>query len=158
MKTNKNIKSTIWLDFLTYIFMPLFILINSNELLNRMGSKNILLILFLIFTIIYSTFTLYNSAKKNKLSYYLLYIFVFISMISISLYIVSCMKLTNIWYILEIFGATSILWIIPNYIYLYKRYEIFKHRVSTAHIKKCPGCNRIIPVNMVCCGKCDYKE
>ena len=158
MKTNKNILSTIWLDFLTYIFMPLFILSNSNELLKRIGSKNIVLIIFLIVTIIYSIFTLYNSAKKNKLSYYLLYIFVFISMISISLYIVSSMKLTNIWYILEIFGGVSILWIIPNYIYIYKRYEIFKHRINTAHIKKCPGCNRIIPVSMVSCGKCDYKE
>jgi membrane protein YdbS with pleckstrin-like domain len=131
MKTNKNILSTIWLDFLTYIFMPLFILINSTELLKRIGSKNILLLIFLIVTIIYSIFTLY---------------------------IVSSMKLNNIWYILEIFGGVSVLWIIPNYIYLYKRYEIFKHRINTAHIKKCPGCNRIIPVSMVSCGKCDYKE
>ena len=158
MKTNKNVLSTIWLDFLTFIFMPLFLFINSNELLKRMGSKNIILLIFLSITIIYTVFTLWNSFKKNKLSYYLLYIFVFISMISISLYIVDCMKLTNIIYIAEIFGATSVLWIVPNYIYLFKRYEIFKHRVSSVHIKKCPGCNRIIPITMESCGKCNYKE
>ena len=158
MKTNKNVISTIWLDFLTYIFMPLYILINSTELLNRIGSKNIWIITYLIVTIVYSIVTLWNSAKKNRLSYYLLYIFVFISMISISLYIVTSMKLSNISYILEIFGAVSLLWIVPNYIYLFKKYEVFKNRTSGPHIKKCPGCNRIIPITMECCGKCGYKE
>ena len=86
-----------------------------------------------------------------------MYTFYPLSIITIVLYFCSKLNILKISYIIELIGLGFVIWVIPNYIYLYKRKDIFrKHAV--AHIKKCPGCNRIIPVNMISCGKCNYKE
>ena len=158
MKTDKKILSTIWLDFISFIFIPFYILVNSNELFKAIKSKNILLIIYLIICIIYSIILLFNLVKKNKISYYMLYIFLVLSFSSIMLYLIPKLHINNIWYIVEIIGVSLIIWLVPNIIYLYRRQNIFKDKLPIAHIKKCPGCNRIIPVNMTSCGKCSYKE
>jgi len=159
MKNNIKNKSinTIWLDFISYIFIPFYILTLGLETIKINGNKNILLPVLLIIWLMFNIFLFYKLFKKEKLAYYLLYIFHPISITTIILYFTNKFNLTNIMYILEFVIVGLILWTIPNYIYLFKRKDIFrKHNI--AHIKKCPGCNRIIPVTMKCCGKCNYKE
>lgn len=150
-----KIKSTIWLDFYSYIFIPFYIFVLSKETLT-IDNKLSFSCIFLIIIIIFSIFTLLNVVKKNKLSYYLLYIFNIVSIISIGIYIINRFNINNFWYKIELLLIGSIIWLIPNYIYLYKRNNVF-HKHSVVHIKKCPGCNRIIPISMDCCGKCGYK-
>ena len=149
--------STIWLDFVSYIFMPFYFLTLSIETVDSFESKNPLKIILLILCTIYTVCTIYNVFRKNKIAYYLMYGFITYSIITIIIYFSNKFNITNIKYILEFIGVGVIVWIIPNFIYLYKRKDIFrKHNVS--HIKKCPGCNRIIPIHMESCGRCGYKE
>ena len=153
---SKKIKSSIWLDFISYIFFPFYILTLSIETLNVFNSDKVKAIIFVL-GLIYVIFIFFNQLKRNKLSYYLMYTFYPLSIITIVLYFCSKLNILKISYIIELIGLGFVIWVIPNYIYLYKRKDIFrKHAV--AHIKKCPGCNRIIPVNMLSCGKCNYKE
>lgn len=153
---DKIIKSTIWLDFYSYIFIPFYIFVLSKETL-KIDNKLSFNCIFLIIIIIFSTFTLINLVKKNKLSYYLLYIFHILCIISIGIYAINKFNIVYILYKVELLLTSLIVWIIPNYIYLYKRRTIF-YKHSVAHIKKCPGCNRIIPIHMTSCGRCEYKE
>lgn len=149
-------KSSIWLDFINYIYMPFYILTLSLELVDIFSKKNILWIIILSISLLYSIFTFYNFIKRNKLAYYFLYFFYILSMILMSIYFSRILHITKLIYIIEFIIVGVIVWLVPNFIYLYKRKDMFrKHNI--AHIKKCPGCNRIIPVSMTCCGRCDYK-
>lgn len=159
MKKENNVKplSTIWLDFISYIFMPFYVLVLSLETLKLAGTKKNFIFILAILCLIFSVFTFYKLFKKNKLAYYLMYIFYPINILTIVLYFCNRINLTNSVYVLELVIVGLALWTIPNYIYLFKRKDIFREH-NVAHIKKCPGCNRIIPVIMVSCGKCGYKE
>ena len=149
-------KSSIWLDFVNYIFMPFYILTLSLELIKLFSSDNIIGIILLAISLLYSIFTFYNFIKRNKIAYYILYFFYILSMILMVIYFSNMLNLRKITYVIEFIVVGIIFWIIPNYVYLYKRKDMFrKHNV--AHIKKCPGCNRIIPITMECCGKCNYE-
>lgn len=153
---SKKIKSSIWLDFISYIFFPFYILTLSIETLNVFNSDKIKAIIFVL-GLIYVIFIFFNQLKRNKISYYLMYSFYPLSMITIVLYFCSKLNILKLSYLIELIGLGFVVWVLPNFIYLYKRKDMFrKHAV--AHIKKCPGCNRIIPVNMISCGKCNYKE
>lgn len=149
MKPNK-IQSTIWLDFLNFIFIPFYIFTNILSLFK--GLKIIDLIGLLVITI-YDIITFYTVLKRRKMGYYLMYFFFLLSLV-VMIYNL------NSRYDLSYFITTGlgiVFWIVPNYIYLFKRRKVF-YEHNLAHIKKCPGCNRIIPSHMKCCGKCDYKE
>lgn len=153
---SKKLKSTIWLDFIGYVFFPFYILVLSIETLNIFNLNKLKSIIYIIY-LIYIVFVFINQLKKNIISYYLMYTYYPLSIVTIVLYFCYKYDITKIIYILELVGVGLLLWVIPNYIYLYKRKELFrKHNI--AHIKKCPGCSRIIPVNMTSCGKCNYKE
>ena len=153
---SKNTLSTIWLDFISYVFFPFYILVISIETIN-IFDVNKLLASILILYLIYIAFIFVKQIKRNKIAYYLMYSFYPLSIITIVLYFCNKFSILKITYVLELIGVGVLIWVIPNYIYLYKRKELFrKHNV--AHIKKCPGCNRIIPVSMISCGKCSYKE
>lgn len=163
MKNNKKNKhtskaaNTIWLDFISYIFIPFYILTLGLEVFKMTSSKIVIIPILVIIWIMFNLFLFYKLFKKEKLSYYLLYIFHPISISTIVLYFCNKINLNNTLYIIELVVVGLLLWTIPNYIYLFKRKDIFrKHNI--AHIKKCPGCNRIIPVTMKSCGKCNYKE
>lgn len=154
---NKKNNSTIWFDFFTYIFMPFYILAFSIELLHSITKNNIIINILMITNLIYSIFVFINIIRRNIKAYYTLWLFHIISIISIVLYFVSKYNIDKLIYRIELIIVSLLLWCIPNMIYLYKRKYLFnKHNV--AHIKKCPGCNRIIPITMKSCGKCNYKE
>lgn len=148
--------STIWLDFISYIFFPFYILTLSLEVLNSFRDSKIKFILLMI-CLLYIIFVFLNNLKRNKLAYYTMYSFYMISLITIVIYFSNKFNITKILYILEFLGVGFLLWVVPNSIYLYKRKKIFRKH-NLANIKKCPGCNRIIPINMESCGKCNYKE
>lgn len=152
-----NNKSTIWFDFISYIFIPFYILTLSIEIVRSISNNNLIFDILLIIILLFSIFVFLNTIRRNKRAYYTLYIFYIISMITIVLYFMHKYNITKISYKIELLIVSLLLWCIPNIIYLYKRKYLFnKHNV--AHIKKCPGCNRIIPINMKSCGKCNYKE
>lgn len=159
-KKKNKLPSTIWLDFLTYIFMPFYILTLS---LNLIASFNNLIIINVIKSIIYGVFiifcfiTFYYLIKRRKSAYYCMMIFFVISMITVLLDIMGNYHIDKVIYIIELFIVGIIFWIIPNYIYMMKRKILFKEH-HLINIKKCPGCNRIIPVSMTSCGRCNYKE
>ena len=154
---NKEKKlSTIWLDFIIYIFIPFYFLTLTIESVSAFSSEDIIKKISLIVCALYVAFTFCNLIKRNKLSYYLLFIFYIFSLITSCLFLSHRVNITNNIYILEFIGIGIFLWIIPNFIYTYKRRDMFrKHNI--AHIKKCPGCNRIIPIHMESCGRCGYK-
>ena len=148
-------KSTIWLDFINYVLIPFYILTSSIELIKNIKT-NILISLALLIFIIYIFITLFYLIKREKKAYYLLFPFYIVSYIGTSIYFISKYGVkNNIYYLLII--ILGILWCIFNFIYTLKRKKIF-YKHSVAHIKKCPGCNRIIPISMLSCGKCNYSE
>lgn len=155
MNSDAKCLSTIWLDFINYIYMPFYILTSSLEFIKNFKVNIILYSIIIVFTI-YTFFTLYFLAKRDKKAYYLLFFFYVISAISMVLYIINRYNINQGIYIGGLV-TLSILWIVLNYIYLIKRKKIFYKR-AVAHIKKCPGCNRIIPISMESCGKCNYSE
>lgn len=155
----KKCLSTIWLDFLNYIFMPFNILTVSLTLIENINFSNLKLTLFIVFyfiSLLISIISFYKCVRRNKLGYYLLYVYIIISLITNGIEIINRLGINDMVYILIFFISGVILWIIPNYIYIKKRKSIFqKHQLL--NIKKCPGCERIIPVTMKFCGKCEYK-
>lgn len=154
----KNIKtdSTIWLDFLSFILCPAFIIYSSLRLKESIFSQNIILMLLFFVSIIISAITFYKVFKKEKLGYTLIQIFSILCYLITLIDIIFKYKLFNIIFII-IMIIVSIILLGFNYLYILKRKDIFRKH-NLAHIKKCPGCNRIIPIHMTSCGKCDYKE
>lgn len=156
----KKVISTIWLDFVNYIFMPFYILTLSLNLIECFHFNNILNIIksigYLI-CIVISFFTFIKLMKRKKISFYFLFIFYIISMLTMGIDIINRMNIKDIINILVVYVVLIIFWIVPNYVYLLKRKTFFKEH-QLFNIKKCPGCNRIIPVTMKHCGRCDYKE
>lgn len=150
----KDVKPTMWLEFLKYILLPFCIISNIFMMFNHL--KIIELIVFIIMTI-YSIITLYLLIKRKEIAYYLLQFFIVISLIPMIKAFSTHFVIKDITKLIIISLIGIIVWIIPNWIYIKKRKKLFQDH-SGQHIKKCPGCNRIIPINMVCCGKCNYKE
>lgn len=65
--------STIWLDFINFIFIPFYILTNIidiTKLLFKFNFINIILIIIHMIIIIFSIYTLYNLKKETN---YLIY-------------------------------------------------------------------------------------
>ncbi len=150
----KKMPSTSWLDFITFVYLPFYLLANVVTLFSGV---NIYILLPTILNIIFSLITFYFLFKRKYQAYYLLFIFIFISLFSMGINIIRKYQIHNISFIIVEYVIGIIIWLIPNYIYIVKRRKFFnKHHM--AHIKKCPGCNRIIPIEMKCCGKCNYKE
>lgn len=158
-KKHNKLPSTIWLDFITYIFMLFYIFTLSLNLIgsfNKIDTINIIkMIVFSIF-IVFCFFTFYNLIKRKRKAYYcMLYFLLWVCLLSFWILLINIIRKTI--YIIELFIVDLICWVIPNYIYIYKRKILFKEH-HLINIKRCPGCNRIIPVSMVSCGRCNYKE
>lgn len=156
----KDVKSTLWLDFVNYIFIPFYILMTSMEfikLIPNFSILNILKMLIDISGIVLGILTILFIHKRKPKILFVYMLFIINSMITISILIVERLKLVKIQYIVEIFVVAFVLWVIPNIIYIIIRKDMFKpHQIN--HIKKCPGCKRLIPEHMTCCGRCNYKE
>lgn len=156
----KNVKSTIWLDFINYIFIPFYILMTSLEFIKLIPNINIINIIKLLLDIlgvVLGILTIMFLYKRKKKILFIYIAFIINSMITICLLIFDRVNISRIDYILEIFVVGFIIWVIPNIIYVIIRRDMFKpHELN--HIKKCPGCKRIIPEHMISCGKCNYKE
>ena len=130
-----NKESTIWLDFINFIVIPFYAIASMIKPFHIFNITIVNIILD-IMIFIYSVITFYYGLKRRKIAYYLFLIYLFIIIFVL---------------------FSGMIWLIPNYIYMRNRKALFyEHNVT--HIKKCPGCNRIIPVTMVSCGKCNYKE
>lgn len=156
----KNVKSTIWLDFINYIFIPFYILISFLELIKLIPNFtviNIIKMLLDVSGIILSLITMKFLRKRKKKILFIYIPFIINSMITISLLIFDRVHIIRIDYMVEIYLAVFVLWVIPNIIYIISRKDMFKDYKLNS-IKKCPGCKRLIPVHMSCCGKCNYKE
>ncbi len=156
-RKKSKVPSTIWLDFITYIFMLFYIFTLSLNLIDSVHQTNIIKIIIFTLCIMLSFFTFYNLIKRNKRAYYCMFIFFGMSMLTIIFDLINKYHIDKMIYIVEFFGVGFIGWIIPNYIYIRKRKMLFKEH-NLINIKRCPGCNRIIPVSMVSCGRCGYKE
>ena len=151
----KNVKPTIWLDFMTYVIIPFYLITNVITLVNMFKDVNYFDLILLLLIMIYSLVTFLFLSKRKNISCYLLlgYIVLLGAIFNYIFYT----KVTNGIYLAISIMGTILCWILPNYIYLFKRQDFFKEH-SNRHIKKCPGCNRIIPIAMACCGRCGYKE
>lgn len=156
-KKNEKLPSTIWLDFLTYIFMLFYIFTLSLNLIDSFNKINIIRIIIFSIFIIFCFFTFYNLIKRKRKAYYCMFIFFIISMFTIIFDVISKYNIEKIIYIIELFIVGIICWVVPNFIYIAKRKMLFKEH-HLINIKRCPGCNRIIPISMVSCGRCNYKE
>ena len=149
-----NKESTIWLDFINFIVIPFYAIASMIKPFHIFNITIVNIILD-IMIFVYSVITFYYGLKRRKIAYYLFLIYLFIIWIIV---IGSTYHLiNNLLYFIIFVLFSGMIWLIPNYIYMRNRKALFyEHNVT--HIKKCPGCNRIIPVTMVSCGKCNYKE
>ncbi len=149
----KKIKSTIWLDFLTIVLIPFYILTSTLTISKLLMHKiDILNLILTIIIFLFSVVTFLFAFKRKKPAYYLLMVYVLLIM-SYEIY----RNAPNLMVMVIAFVVGILVWFIPNLIYLYRHKDCF-YEHNMAHIKKCPGCNRIIPISMKCCGKCNYKE
>lgn len=153
----KDVKTSMWLDFLNYIFIPSTIGICSLELLKVFETKKFLDIIIFIIAIITAIIEFIFLQKRKEKILYIHIPFLLATLIGYVSVIINRLNITKTNYIIELILVGIVIWFIPNIIYIIKRKDSFrKHNV--AHIKKCPGCKRIIPIKMKSCGKCNYKE
>ena len=152
----KKVETTIWLDILGFVLLPFFILMASLRAIDLFGKKSIILGIILLLFCLYSFVTFYYLLKRKKITFFTTLIFIVLSTIFLSYDIMVRYEIYDILYReLTVLGVI-IIWLVPNVIYLIKKRSIFKD-YHLMGIKKCPGCNRFIPVSMDKCGKCNYK-
>ena len=156
---NKKVESTMWLDFLGFVFIPFIILIASLlaiRLFGKKGMENTIYGILLIFYCLYSFVTFYHLLKRKRITFYIVLGFIILTTVIIPFDIIVRYEIDQILYKELIVLGTIIIWLIPNIIYIIKKRNTFKD-YHLLNIKKCPGCNRYIPVTMKSCGKCKYK-
>ena len=152
----KKVETTIWLDILGFIILPFIILMASLLAIKMFGKSHIIIGICLLLFCLYSFITFYYLLKRKRISFYLTIVYICLSTIFLSYDIIVRYEIFDILYReLTVLGII-IIWLVPNIIYLIKKRNVFKD-YHLMGIKKCPGCNRFIPVSMDKCGKCNYK-
>ena len=158
----KKFKSTIWLDFYTYIFIPFIILSNTFNYikyimdLESLKTSSYFIIILEPLLIILWIYSLLQFFKMNKKAFYLFKVTI-ISMVFVVLFN-AFVNDSDILLILSFMLFYIVAWIIPNYIYINKRKEIFSNSKELTHYHKCLKCKRLISINDSICPECSKKD
>lgn len=156
----RSIQSTLWLDFLTYIALPIVFLLGIFHIivfvLPQMTWDLYVIITLLIeiaFLIFYG-YTVYHAHKRTKRAYYLLRILVWVTAIRTSLDFANteCInKGYNFFLMFAIyFVACYIIWVHTNEIYLEKRKDLFGRLDALKNHYRCKKCKSLVLVGENC--------
>lgn len=159
----KEIKTTLWLDLLTYIIIPFVLLIGSINIIRALlyGVINIHFFIFLFIEVAFLTFygfTFYHSYKRNKDAYMLLRLLILITSIQAGLDFANTQNINSGHsFILSLLGyliVIAIVWIYPNEIYFKNRKNLFVNKSTLNFINRCSKCKKFY-LNAEECPKCN---
>jgi hypothetical protein len=160
---NKELKTTVWLDLLTYLLLPFVILFGIIEivrgLLYGVFSLGFMGYLILELAIIgFYVYTFYHARKRNKQAFNLFRILIVISAVRAGLDYATTQNANNghnfILILIAYLVIAGIAWVYPNEIYFKKRKDLFINDDKLKFTEKCEKCKRIYSKGKKC-PKCD---
>ncbi len=163
---NKKIQSTIWLDLLTYIILPLVILVSTINIFTTIFHitwqvYTIVLMLVEISLTIFYAVTVYHTHKRTSLAPKLLRALFWVTAIQTSFEYANTQQINkgyNIFIAFAIYFAICyVVWIRTNETYLENRMDIFGKESSLKKNYRCPECKRLVPIGKDC-PNCTKKE
>lgn len=156
---NKKIQSTIWLDLLTYIILPLIVLGNAWNILHVIFHMKwtlyatIMLIIEIALIIFYSI-TVYHSHKRTSLAPKLFRAIFWVTSFQASFSFANTEHINKGYNLFLMFGiyfvACYIVWIRTNETYFEKRMGIFGKESTLKKNYRCPKCKRLVPNGKDC--------
>lgn len=159
----KEFQTTVWLDILTYIILPLVTILGTIGVIKNLLYSSFNLEFFIYFLLevvllIFYGYTFYNSYKRTKQGYNLLRILMVISAIMAALDFANTESFNKGYNFILVFViyliAAAIIWIYPNLIYLKNRKELFKNKSTLKFTEKCSKCKRMY-LKGKSCPKCE---
>lgn len=165
----KRIQSTIWLDLLTYIILPLVVLKSSWNIISsisylKWNLYTIVLMIVEVSLIVFYSLTVYHSHKRTALAPKLLRALFWITAIQASFDFANTEQINKGYNLFLTFGlyfaACYVVWIRTNEVYLENRKEIFGKESTLKKNYRCPNCKRLVPIGKDCphCKKDDSVE
>ena len=149
LKNKKEVKkTTVWLDALVCILLPVITLIGTVRIIrtllngNLRGMGIVFLLLEIIFTLLHA-YTMYHAYNRHKEGYMLLRILIILTAIRSSInFAVMQNANSDINVFLVFFGyfaVCCVAWIYPHEIYFKARKHLFKRESTFSVIKKLKG-------------------
>ena len=127
-------KTTVWLDTLTYLLIPLVVIIGGWQLIASIVSGNVpgsawLLIILEVLYLLFHIYTVYHVYHRNKSAYFLLRILIVVTAVRTALEYANTRNTnTGQSFILLFLGylaVCAILWVYPNELYFKARKHLF---------------------------------
>ncbi len=141
----KKVYTTSWLDFITYIAIPIVLLLGLINVVKTMFSMSFtfytisMMLIEIVFLIFYGV-TAYYTHKRYHKAYNLLLLFFWVTAIRAAFDFANTQTVnTGDNFFLEFalyLGICYLAWILPNKSYLAKRKEIFREEIPTASKEK----------------------
>ncbi len=141
----KKVQSTVWLDILTYILLPIVVVIGVWNTLRVMRHIDwdffeVSMMLVEIALLVFYGYTAYYTHKRDKKAYLLLQILFWVTALRASIDFANTRMVNNqdnflIEFCLYL-GICYLAWILPNNVYLQKRKAIFKEELPAPITKE----------------------
>lgn len=155
----KKIQSTIWLDLITYIILPLIVIGSSWNLFfaifhMKWGLYSTVMVIVEISLTIFYGLTVYQTHKRTALAPKLLRALFWITAFQASFEFANTEYMNKGYNLFLMFGiyfaACYIVWIRTNETYLQNRMDIFGREHSLKKNYRCEKCKRLVPLGMEC--------
>lgn len=156
---NKKIQSTIWLDLLTYIILPLIVIGNAWNISHVIFHMKwtlyatIMLVIEIALIVFYSI-TVYHSHKRTSLAPKLFDAIFWVTSFQASFSFANTQHINKGYNLFLMFGiyfvVCYIVWVRTNEIYLEKRKDIFGKENALKKNYRCPDCKRLVPIGKDC--------
>ena len=155
----KKIQSTIWLDLLTYIILPLVVLGSTWAVLHtifhmKWTPYTTIMMVIEISLIIFYSLTAYHSHKRTLLAPKLFRALFWITSFQASFDFANTEHINKGYNLFLMFGiyfaACYIVWIRTNEAYLQNRIDIFGKETSLKKNYRCEKCKRLVPIGQDC--------
>lgn len=156
---NRKVQTTTWLDFLTYILLPLVIIGNSYSIISTlMHSKlelyTVLIAIVEIFFVIFYAYTIYRTHKRSEVAPKLLYILFWLTALQTSADFANTECINKGYNFFLMFALylffCYVIWIRTNQVYLEKRKDLFISKNALKNTYRCSKCKRLVPNGKEC--------
>ncbi len=155
----KKIQSTIWLDLLTYIILPLVVLGSLWNVLHTIFHMKwtlyaTIMMVIEISLIVFYSLTAYHGHKRTLLAPKLFRALFWITSFQASFNFANSEHINKGYNLFLMFGiyfaACYIVWIRTNETYLQNRIDIFGRENSLKKNYRCEKCKRLVPIGQEC--------
>ncbi len=155
----KKVQSTIWLDLLTYIILPLIILGSTWNIINiipKMEWKvyTVVMMGIEISLLLFYIFIVYHSHKRTALAPKLLRALFWVTAIQAGFEYANTQHINKGYNLFLVFGIyfviCYIVWIRTNEVYIEKRKDIFGKNNTLKKNYRCEKCKRLVPIGKDC--------